>query len=302
MSFGFDPGPLRHSIREVGLLNPPLVYDNGNGRLEVVAGFRRLSALRALGRARVDCRVMGDRGPDRLGRLLLNLHDNLATRPLNDVEKAMALTRLSKHMSGKDVMEGYMPLLGLAPRPETLEFYLALEERLDDPIKTALVRGRVSRDSVASLLELGDPDGKALFSVLEELNLNINEQKKFIEYIIELSHIKKSDISSLLSMPDLDRILSDTGLNGPQRKKALLKQLREMRYPKLTDAETRFHRMVSRLNLPKAARIVAPPFFESPDFRLEVRFRDGRDLRAVLDDLSRIDGLDGLRVPWEMIP
>ncbi|MBW1787963.1 MAG: hypothetical protein JRK53_15280 [Deltaproteobacteria bacterium] len=106
-------------------------------------------------------------------------------------------------------------------------------------------------------------------------------------------------ISDVLSAQGCRDILLADDFNTPQRKKALLKYLRELRYPRLMKAETAFRRTLARLALPKEARIVAPPFFESPDYRLEVRFREGNSLRAILTRLMQIEGLEELRDPWE---
>ncbi|MBN1102938.1 MAG: ParB N-terminal domain-containing protein, partial [Deltaproteobacteria bacterium] len=56
MSFGGDNAALVRSIEAVGLLNPPLVAGNSRGGLDVVAGARRIRALRTLGRNRAPCR------------------------------------------------------------------------------------------------------------------------------------------------------------------------------------------------------------------------------------------------------
>ncbi|MBW1787964.1 MAG: ParB N-terminal domain-containing protein [Deltaproteobacteria bacterium] len=110
MSFGFDLQPLLNSIREVGLINSPLLYDNGDGGLGVIIGFRRLLALKSMGRGRVDCRIMEQADRDMFGCLLLNLHDNMATRTFNEVEKGMALT-LSATCRCLDFHRAWKPLL-----------------------------------------------------------------------------------------------------------------------------------------------------------------------------------------------
>jgi hypothetical protein len=57
--------------------------------------------------------------------------------------------------------------------------------------------------------------------------------------------------------------------------------------------------MVSTLNLPKGVRVVAPPFFESPDYRLEVVFTNGKELREKIARLLKRDALEEIGNPWE---
>jgi hypothetical protein len=42
-----------------------------------------------------------------------------------------------------------------------------------------------------------------------------------------------------------------------------------------------------------------PLFFESPDYRLEILFRDGKELRGKVGQLFKMDGIEELGNPWE---
>ena len=88
-------------------------------------------------------------------------------------------------------------------------------------------------------------------------------------------------------------------MNNPQKTKAILLYLRSKRLPLLVGAERAFKRKVSTLGLPKGVRIKASPSFEGPDYCLEVRFREGRELAERIKYLSRIKGLEELDSSWE---
>ena len=76
--------------------------------------------------------------------------------------------------------------------------------------------------------------------------------------------------------------------------------MRSRRFPSLTESEIAFNRKISSLNLPDGIRIEHPPFFESPDYRLEIRFRNGEDLKKKIIDLAKNPGIGGLGDPWEV--
>ncbi|MFH1294113.1 MAG: hypothetical protein ABIJ44_08305, partial [Pseudomonadota bacterium] len=78
-----------------------------------------------------------------------------------------------------------------------------------------------------------------------------------------------------------------------------LKLLRGRRFPSLVKAEKAFKKKVSSLDLPKSASIHAPPYFEEPHYRLEVLFREGKELRETINRLNLTEGLDKLGDPWE---
>lgn len=92
----FRPGELNEladSIRATGLLQPIIVRAvGGSGRYELVAGERRLRAVRSLGWERVPAIV---REYDERTALTLALVENLQREDLNPIEEAQGYARLS---------------------------------------------------------------------------------------------------------------------------------------------------------------------------------------------------------------
>ncbi len=84
-------GDLAESIRELGILQPLLVRDLGNGRYELVAGERRLRASKLAGLERVP--VMTVDTDDR-GSLERALVENLHREDLNPIEEAEGYRQL----------------------------------------------------------------------------------------------------------------------------------------------------------------------------------------------------------------
>ena len=299
MSFGFDIKPLIRSIERVGLANSPLAVENGHRKLTVVVGYRRIQALKSLGWNKIPCRVLKKSELSPLKCLLLNLHDNLSVRRLNDVEKGMALRRLSSWIKKNEILEHYMPLLDLPSHEPTLLFYLKLERDLEEEIKQYLVKGHLSLHAAKTLLAI-DPDARfRLFQLISTLKLNINQQKHLLDYMSDVSHNENKSILDLLEEGPIDNICSDRRMNNPQKARAVIRFLRSKIFPALIGSEATFKKMVSRLDLPEGVTINFPPFFESPHYRLEVLFKDGKDLNEKIGRLSRTEALKGLCDPWE---
>jgi ParB-like chromosome segregation protein Spo0J len=300
MSFGFDLEPLMQSIRTVGLLNSPLLMENEHGGYRVISGYRRIQALRSLGWEKIPGRILSQSHRSPLECLLLNLYDNLATRKLNEVEKGMVLSRLVPLVSRNELLGVYMSLLDLRVHEPILSLYLGLENELEKPIKESLVQGDLSLQVVSKLLDLEKAARTEVFNLISKLKFNMNEQKQLIEYIVDLSNIEKKPIPEFLKQASLGRIVSDRRKNNPQKAKAILKLLRTQRFPRLVQAEAVFKKKLSGLRLPEGVRITAPPYFESPDYQLQVIFKDGMDLKAKIDRLSgTTESLKSLRNPWE---
>jgi hypothetical protein len=299
MSYGFESGPLIRSIREVGVLNPPLLAELGEGRRAVVTGFRRIRAMREMGLKKVPVRILQGSGVTPLRCLLINLHDNLATRRLNPVEVGMFLNRLSTHLPEGRILESYLPLLDLPSHRETFLFYTRLERELDREIKRELAQGRVSLHVVKLLMDLDRESRTAAFSLFQEAGLNSNQQKQCVEILFDLFQLTGKKISPLLEEESLRALLSDTKTNKPQKARALLQNLREQRFPRLAEAERKFKETVTRMDLPAGVKMEPPPYFEGSNYRLEILFTEGDDVRKKLESLLRKDALTTFRHPWE---
>ncbi|MEO0250457.1 MAG: ParB N-terminal domain-containing protein [candidate division WOR-3 bacterium] len=297
MSFGFDLGSLIHSIERVGLIHPPLLRAE-QGKMEIVTGYRRLMAVKAMNRTTVICRIVTNDVISAIDCLLLNLYDNLATRRLNDVEKGMVLSRLSVWLPEDAIIAQYLPLLGLRPDPRTLRFLLEIDREAGEEVKRFVAEEGVAWRVLKTLSELETPSRVSLLEAISKLRFNINQQLQFIDYIIDISRIENIPIPSVLSQIGLGSALSDKA-NRPQLAKAVLSRLRGRRYPTIVDAEKRFQGAITELNLPEGVRILPPPYFEGEHYRLEVFFREGKDLTSMLQQLSRITGLQRFRNPWD---
>ncbi|MFH1123089.1 MAG: ParB/RepB/Spo0J family partition protein [Pseudomonadota bacterium] len=297
MSFGFDLDPLILSIRRCGLINNPLVARNEQGRVDVIAGYRRILALKTLGWGRVQCRDLSALLPSPLERLLFNLHDNLPTRTFNDVEKGMILGRLASLVPREALLNEHMPLLGLPSHEPLLRVYLQVEG-MEEPVKRALAEGRIPMRTVRALLDLDLDSVKTLGRWLTDIIFNFNQQSQFIEYVRDISVRENREISELMSDEGLAGILRDPKVKGPHKAKHVLERLRQRRYPRLCRSQEAFQEKVKRLNLPEGVMVRFDPYFEDPHYHLDISFREGKALREKIVRLSQLEGLGKLGDPW----
>jgi ParB family transcriptional regulator, chromosome partitioning protein len=113
---------LADSIRERGVLQPPIVRDLGEGRYELIAGERRTRASRLAGLSQIEV-ILKD--TDRAGSLQDALLENVARADLSPIEKARAYASLVEDLGltreaiGRQMGESrmnisnYIRLLGL---------------------------------------------------------------------------------------------------------------------------------------------------------------------------------------------
>ena len=153
---------LAASIKAQGLLNPPLLRQVGDGRFEVVAGQRRVSACRLLGWAEVPALV---RVLDDAEALAASLAENVQRADMDAMDKARAVAALEEMLGsipavavrlGLSVVtvRRYRSLLSLAPElqaraetgagPAGVGFLARLAETFSDPADQAEVYDKVA--------------------------------------------------------------------------------------------------------------------------------------------------------------
>ncbi|MDA8164866.1 MAG: ParB N-terminal domain-containing protein [Desulfobacteraceae bacterium] len=207
------PEALTRSIARAGLLHPPLLQAKAATRFRVIAGRRRLLALREAQAAGCLCLVLAAEAPDLEG-LALSLEDTLALRPLSAVEQALFLRKAGRHLDPGQLAERYFPLLGLAPgmdlrKPARL---LGLEE----PLLRSLHAGRLGETAALELAALPFVDRWALFEIIELVGIGPGDQPRLTAACQEAARREKRSVLDLLAAPAAKEILEDQG-GGPTR-------------------------------------------------------------------------------------
>ncbi|BBE42358.1 ParB/RepB/Spo0J family partition protein [Conexivisphaera calida] len=140
---------LASSIADKGLLHP-LVVRPKDGYYEVVAGNRRLAALRMLGRRKAPCLVVD---MDDKSAYELALVENLQRRNLNPIEEAMAFKAYIE-------MYGYGSESELARRIGKSQEYVSRRLqllRLPQKVQEEVMRRRIAPSIAAELATIDDP-------------------------------------------------------------------------------------------------------------------------------------------------
>jgi ParB family chromosome partitioning protein len=286
LSYGFDLEPLKESIRRIGLINPPLLRKRSDDRHQIICGYKRIRALQALGVSSAPCQLVPPETGD-AACLLLSLHDNISHRELNPIEKSLAVKRLLSYYREEKIVSDFLPLIQLQPHITQLRAYQLLC-LLDKEIRDALVAGIIDVHSALSLARL-DPESRACLAyLLINLRLSVSKQAEVITSVVEIGLRDGVLPQAVAGDPAIQAILKNDKLNRPQKGDAILRLLREKRYPLLTAKEKQVKGMLSKVRLPRGVSIALPPFFEDNRYCLSVYFTGWPELKERLDELDSI--------------
>ncbi len=120
-----DSSSLIGSLKQVGLINPVMLKKNqdADGVYIVVCGYQRIKACQKLGHESVEAIIIEGLNDEEI--MLFALHDNLSSRGLNEIEKAIVLKKfLEIGYSYDRLMSEITPLLGVHPNKNIIDRYI----------------------------------------------------------------------------------------------------------------------------------------------------------------------------------
>jgi len=284
MSYAFDPGPLRASISNSGLLYPVILQEAGGGAPRIVRGFRRCGVCRELGLKTVPA-LFAAGEPEVLFQAVLL--ENLSHRAFNTVEVSLALNRLRQWLSEKKLVTESLPRMGLDPSRKLLDAYLAVSG-MEEEIRQALARERLNIGDVPALLKWPGPERMHVFRLLRDLKMGTNLRREITLNLFEIQQRDGTPPSVFLAGEEVSGAAGNPHLSVPQKAQEVRGIVRRTRYPVLTRLEEAFSGNVKALKLPPNISIQHPPFFEGAEYRCTFTFRDGKGFRACVDRIRDV--------------
>ena len=289
--------PLRMSMSVIGQLNPVLLL-GGNRPYTVVCGFRRMNALRHLGRSHVLARVMEGIDRDLPGVFNMAVWDNLSHRKFDPLEKARVLYKLKDDFSVPDevIIKDYLPQMDLAPHEQVLQTYVMLHGTHQGS-RNHFRAGRLTLSSMEHLAAMPVSSQEFLASVFEKIHLSAGLQKRFFALLEDLAAKNGTGLDVPLKDSEALSILNDAGLSPFQRGEGVFALLHRRRHPRIIQAEELFLERRKSLGLPGSIRITPAPYFEVPDLRVEFKAPDAerfREMASELFEASRTPEFDSL--------
>lgn len=275
------------SIRQMGLLQPPLLVPEGKGFV-VVYGFRRIAACQSLCIDNIPARI-DDGHLSGLDHAQLAIADNTFQRPLNIVEQSRALSLIQRFAPEKADWQATARLVGVPSSRAALQRLLPIAD-MPESLQMAIVSGSIALPVAISITQMKPDDGNALSALLQRINTGLNNQRELSELIVETAIIKEMGVFRLLEHRDITSIFEQDDTPMPQQVQRLRQVLKKMRYPELSKAENAFHQAYKGLKINPAIQLTPPRFFEGQTFRLSLSVRSRQQLKGLLSDLEKIAG------------
>ncbi len=281
-----DLHKLRSSIQDAGLIQPVLLRKKPGG-YQIVCGFRRLSVMKELGKSEIESQVFEEKEMDGFQLFALSLRENVTTRGFNAVEKAIALDKLVHRFQIHPtvVIRTFLPFFSLEPNEKILATFLSLA-RMEDEIKTYVLKEEVSRANIRRLSALTPDDRMALLSLISPLKLGENRLRELLTLLEEISRRNHATVKEITGEHELQDILSQKELTPSQKTERVKRVLTDLRYPELNQLEKAFEKKRKGLNLPPDISLHHFPFFEGRGLKVQFQFETIEKYQTILSALS----------------
>lgn len=216
----FDEASIRalaQSIRECGLISPITLRRLPKGGYALIAGERRLRALRLLGRTQTEALVLN---ADEARSRAVSLVENIQRENLTFFEEARAVKELLRATG--QTQDAVAHTLGRSPSFVANRLRLL---KLPENVQSEITKGNLSERHARALLALQQDAEKQLLAAKEaaERSLNVRDTERLIETLQKKKPEKKiktflrDERLFLNAVKDTVKRLTETGLNATCR-------------------------------------------------------------------------------------
>lgn len=269
---------LSDSIRHLGLLRPPLVWAE-EGSLKLLAGRRRLAAVKSLGWASLPVLKLPP-GTPATTALALGLADN-RERGFDPAETALIWRFLQQW--DRDAALSLAPFLGLAPSPRLRDWCLAASELPPKGLE-ALADGRLDLETGARLATWPAEDLEPVLDIFAALNPSKQKKREWLNWLEDIGRREKLTPRLILAAPEVAEALSTVESRGrPAVENELRRLLWRRRHPQLAQLTELREARLRALGLPPSARLELDPSLEDLSFTLRLNFATPEDFQPLAD-------------------
>ena len=280
-----DNTELALSISAIGLLQPPILIENGRS-YTIVCGFRRIDACIALNLSSIAVRILGpDCSPIECAHIAIA--DNTFQRSLNVVEQSRAYTLIHRFEEDSSARLKMAQSIGL-PESQAAMDRIRPVCAMPKDLQENILSGRVALPVALQINRLATDDSRALSGLFSLISASLNVQRELLDLTVDISRRDGTSIAGLINKDKIAGILKNEESSAPQKVQQLRKILKTERYPALSKAEDDYHQMVNSIQLNSRIHIQPPRFFEGKTYRVTMSVETRQQLKGLQTELDKL--------------
>ncbi len=295
ISSDIDITGLSLSIKNLGLLNPPIVKKDDKGAYIIVSGFRRIKAMIRNNIKETYAGIISEHFPEKPDQkffgcnlpALIAVTENAFQRPLTTMEQVRGVSLLINFMDKKKIAEDSMSIFNLKMNASLVE-KLYIIGTMPEKVHSLLEEGDLSMTAALRLDKYDLDTVNAFINLFSAIKSGLNKQLEIITNIHEIAARQRITPLGLLESRQIRDIIEDNKFDR-QRKGSLLRAfLLKQRYPRIKEAEERFKINLKQLKLGNELNLSAPVNFEAMDYSFSFKFKNMDELEKKIAKLKDV--------------
>ncbi len=286
-----DTSDLEKSIVSVGLIVPPVLFDNGK-KYVIVSGFRRIKALLNLDMKDTEA-IMLPGDTDRALCAKIAISANSFQRSLNPVEISRGLCLLNKFYKGPALLKAASQT-GLPDNSSLISRLLPLSS-LPNLIQKGILSGFITVSLALELSRFPEETGRIFTGLFLKIKMSLGKQREIIRHAEEIALRENISITDLFNDSDLKNIMEDEDIDSNLKLRKLRDYLKKRRYPAIVKAEKRFEKYLKDLDLKDGITLIPPSYFEGNIYSFNLRFKNLKELESGIETLNKLSSQSAIQ-------
>ncbi|MFC2169482.1 hypothetical protein ACFLRM_02800 [Acidobacteriota bacterium] len=279
----FSLDSLEFSLKEIGIINPPVVTFR-DSRLIPVIGWKRILVCRKISLSPILVFLHDEKND--LEAFKIAVYDNFATREFSPLEKAEILKKFEEFGADKkSIIEQYMPLLDIPPTHIHQDAYMSVS-RIEKDLKAIIQKKKMLFASIQLLAGFKPREQRLILPLL--LPMSQNKQKEILEDLQDISQKENISVEEVLASEEFGTAFDTNDLSPVQKSDKVRFMLKKRRYPTLFKWKDSFESILKKIQWPKEITINPSPFFEDEHFFLKFSFKNHEELKKNLVKLQKL--------------
>lgn len=275
------------SIRSLGLIHPPFLYEKAEG-YGIVTGFSRIHACMETGMETIPAYLAETGYHDRKhpdpGLCAVAVGEAMFCGNPGVEENVNAAFLMLKSLGSMERLARVAKALGLPENREQLA-RLCRTGKFPPACLHALYDDIISLP-VAEQLARQDPETmNGFLAIFTELRPGLNKQREIMTRCTEIARIEELHIKDLLNDAKIGNLVFDAEKDPNQRTRLFREYLYKRRYPEFSGAMEKMDEKVRSLGLGKGMQLFPPPHLEGDRFTFQLQFSTTKELEKHVQDI-----------------
>ncbi|OGQ90837.1 MAG: hypothetical protein A3J85_03500 [Desulfobacula sp. RIFOXYA12_FULL_46_16] len=275
---------LARSIKEMGLMNPPVVRPMNDGKFILISGFNRIKALQYNNESKVRVRPTDTEIED-YHCLLFAVAALAFRRPLTQVELIISVKRLSRYLD-RENMAKMSPAVFNTQLAQGFIDDLVNIGSLPDPALELIHTGQLSLKSAKRISHL-DMDAISFFlDIFSKIRASASVQLELIQNILETAAREGVHPKSLFQELNIPDPLDDETADMTVRTHCFRTLVFEQRYPVLSRTRQRIQDKIASIKLPGTIKLIPSENFESRKYSISFTVKNHDEFEKNIQHLT----------------